>query len=286
MKRKSIIALLIACLLFSGFSGIPAYATDESTTDKPTVTQQPAKMTAAQKQAALIKKYGTYKGKNAKRIPVLTYHRFSDKKKRGSMASLYMPQKDFDKQMRYLKKKGYRTINCDEFYLWYKGKIKLPKKSVLITFDDGHYGVAKYAYPVLKKYNLKATCFVIGKRTKNGRRGTMRYKTFKKIQKEYPNLEFQSHTWALHKRFSQKGDYKRVLKDAKKQKSVYNFKYLAYPYGRYTKGMIRAYKKAGIKMAFTYGKNAYATRNQSIYKIKRIKISGIESFSKFKRWVR
>lgn len=268
MKRKSIILLVAVCIAIIPMLMTPAFASAE----------------CSQEETEAIAEYGTYHGKNAKKIPVITYHRFTSNKKRVTGSTLYVSQGTFDKQMKWLKAKGYRTINCEEFYLWYKGKIKLPKKSVLITFDDGMNSVANYALPVLKKYKMKGTCFVIGSKTKNNKNGYIRYNRMLSIQNEYPDLEFQSHTYKLHKFFSKKGDYGKVLKDAEKQRSVYGFEYLAYPYGRYTPGMIKAYKKSGIKLAFTYGRNGYATRKQNIYKIRRIKISGTGSFSQFKRW--
>ena len=226
--------------------------------------------------------------KNAKRIPVITYHRVvTDKQKesaefRGS--SLAISKSTFEKQMKWLHKKGYRTISCEEFYLWHQGKLKLPKKSVLITFDDGHKGVADNALPVLKKYDMKGTAFLIGRSTYKNKKKSISFKKMKSIQESYPNLEFQSHTYNLHNRNKVNSKYEVFLKDAKKQKKTYGFEYLAYPFGSYTPQMIKAYKNAGIKMAFTYGENKYATRKQNLYKIRRIKISGNESFSQFKRW--
>ena len=268
MKRRHIVIMIALCIAIMPMLSTSAFATDE----------------AATKENDLIAEYGTYHGTNAKRIPVITYHRFSSNKNKVTGSSLYVTQGTFDKQMKWLKSKGYRTINCEEFYLWYKGKIKLPKKTVLITFDDGRNSVAKYALPVLKKYKMKGTCFVIGSKTLKNKKGYIKYDRMRDIQEEYPDLEFQSHTYKLHKFFSSKGDYGKVLKDAEKQKEVYGFEYLAYPYGRYTNGMIKAYKKSGIKLAFTYGRNGYATRKQNIYKIRRIKISGTGTFNQFKRW--
>ena len=41
------------------------------------------------------------------------------------------------------------------------GKKEMPKKPVLITIDDGHWDVATSILPILKKYNVKATAYVI-----------------------------------------------------------------------------------------------------------------------------
>ena len=235
-----------------------------------------------------IEKYGYYHGKDATKIPVLTYHMVVSNGKKASgkyrNSSLAVSRSTFDKQMRWLKKRGYRSINCEEFYLWYMGKIKLPPKSVLITFDDGAIGVVTQALPVLKKYNMKGTTFIVGTRTKKNKRGTIKFKQYQKLKDSQDNLDFQSHTYALHKHFSKKGDYQKVLKDAAKQKEIYGFEYLAYPYGRNTPGMRKAYAESGIKVAFTYGKNGYATKKQNILQIRRIKVNAREGFGKFTRW--
>jgi peptidoglycan/xylan/chitin deacetylase (PgdA/CDA1 family) len=68
---------------------------------------------------------------------------------------------NFEKQMKYLSDNNWNTITSQQFYDFKKGLITLPKKSVLITFDDGWRDNFVYAYPILKKYNLKATIFVV-----------------------------------------------------------------------------------------------------------------------------
>ena len=223
----------------------------------------------------------------AKRIPVLTYHMivydWEKKRAKNRGNSIVLSLSSFKKQMKWLKKRKYFTLNCKEFYLWHQGKIKLPKKSVLITFDGGSIGQAKFAMPILKKYNMKGTTFIIGKLTYNNKKGIINYNQINEIRKYYPNFEFQSHTFDLHIRFTE-NVYDKTLKDALLQKKYYNFQYIAYPYGDYSSEMIKAYNDSGIKMAFTYGKNGYATREQDIFKIRRIKVYSKESFSKFTRW--
>lgn len=232
----------------------------------------------------------TNKGDNnkifAEKIPVITYHRIVndwEKKKEIRHSSLSISRSTFKKQMKWLKMRKYLTLNCSEFYLWHQRKVELPKKSVLITFDGGTIGQVKYAMPILKKYNMKGTFFIIGNLTYNNRKGIINYKKMHEIEKLYPIFEFQSHTFSLHIHL-RKDVYKKTLKDALIQKKYYDFKYLAYPYGFYTSDMVKSYNNSGIKMAFTYGKNRFATRKQDIFRIRRIKVNARESFSKFTRW--
>ena len=66
----------------------------------------------------------------------------------------------FEKQVKFLIS-NYNIIDVDTLQLAIKNKSKLPKKSLLITFDDGDISVYQNALPVLKKYNLPAVVFVI-----------------------------------------------------------------------------------------------------------------------------
>lgn len=224
---------------------------------------------------------------NCEIIPVLTYHKIVNdwvkKNVKYSHSSLALSRSIFKIQMKYLKKERYKTLNCTELYLWHEGKIKLPKKSVLITFDGGSIGQEKYAMPILNKYNMKGTIFIIGTKTYNNEKGIIKYSIIPKLRKLYPFIDFESHTFDLHVHL-RKDIYNKTYKDAIKQNSFFNFSFLAYPYGDFSSEMIRAYKDIGIKMAFTYGKNQYATRKQNIYSISRIKVNANEGFSNFTRW--
>lgn len=64
----------------------------------------------------------------------------------------------FENFCKYLVKNNYETIFLDE---WYENKKKsIFKKHVVLTFDDGYLDNWVYAYPILKKYNLKGTIFI------------------------------------------------------------------------------------------------------------------------------
>ena len=92
-------------------------------------------------------------------IPILMYHHANELKDRFTI-----PPDDFDHQMEYLARKGYKTLFLNELVSSLKqGK---ERKKIAITFDDGYLDNWVYAYPILKKYNLKATVFVITSRIK------------------------------------------------------------------------------------------------------------------------
>src|SRR5499427_4742608 len=74
-------------------------------------------------------------------VPVLVYH-------------------NFDAQMRYLKAEGYHTLTLSEFLEFTRLNRQLPRKSVVLTFDDGYKSFKQYAYPVLKELGFTATLFV------------------------------------------------------------------------------------------------------------------------------
>ena len=95
--------------------------------------------------------------KKALSVPVLMYHHVSEHK--GALVT--MTPENFESHAKFLAESGYKTLSLDEFFAFKKGELELPKKSVLITFDDGWIDNYLVAYPILKKYSLKATIFVV-----------------------------------------------------------------------------------------------------------------------------
>jgi len=65
---------------------------------------------------------------------VFIYHRFGDSRYPSTSVSM----EDFEKQVRYLKKHGYRFLKVKELYQIVSSGREIPEKSVLITVDDGY----------------------------------------------------------------------------------------------------------------------------------------------------
>jgi len=91
----------------------------------------------------------------AHNIPVLMYHHVTE---RGGFLSVSARQ--FERQIKALAEGGYRSITADEFSAFLAGS-PVPKKSVLLTFDDGYLDNWVYAHPVLERYGMSAILFTI-----------------------------------------------------------------------------------------------------------------------------
>ncbi len=90
-------------------------------------------------------------------LPVLMYHHISY----GEGKTSVTPE-IFEMHIVELKTAGYNTIDIFDLYEYVTGDTELPENPILITFDDGYTSNIEYGYPILKKYDYKATVFVIG----------------------------------------------------------------------------------------------------------------------------
>lgn len=91
----------------------------------------------------------------AHNIPVLMYHHVTA---RGG--SLAVGADQFESQMQGLRRHGWHALGADDFAAFMSGR-PLPRKSVLITFDDGYLDNWVYAHPILQRHGMKAMLFVI-----------------------------------------------------------------------------------------------------------------------------
>jgi peptidoglycan/xylan/chitin deacetylase (PgdA/CDA1 family) len=67
----------------------------------------------------------------------------------------------FENHLRFLTEKGLQTVFLDELLEFLKGEKRFSRPAVALTFDDGHLDNWVYAFPLLKKYGVKATIFVV-----------------------------------------------------------------------------------------------------------------------------
>lgn len=87
---------------------------------------------------------------------ILLYHRIADVQDDPHLLSV--KPKNFKKHINYLKN-NYQIISLD-FLVKNLEKDKVPKKSVVITFDDGYADNYYHALPALEEFNVPATIFI------------------------------------------------------------------------------------------------------------------------------
>lgn len=221
----------------------------------------------------------TYKDQT---IAVLGYHDFTDTKSTNEMQ---MEISKFEKQMAYLKKHHYKAITLKEMECFINKTCNLPRRSVLITMDDGYRSNYELAFPVLKKYNLNAVVFYMGLNYNGGNKNYMDKEVIEKSKKEYPNIEFASHSYDLHHEEDYLLDYDKINTDFKKQETILKTNYFAYPYGHVSKNLEQALKENNYHLAFTFGpdkEHRKAKQTDDKYHIPRLNISSTMPFWKFK----
>ena len=229
------------------------------------------------------------------KISVLCYHNVGSKEENDKYPDNHLwtiSVENFEEEMKYLHDNNYKTLTMDEFYKWKKGEIKVPFKSVLVTFDDGLLSNYHYAFPILKKYNINGTIFVIGKNIDNSKSelnewdGDIMTYMSKEIldacKEEYPNIEIYSHTYALHEKDAINQSIEKINDDFETfNKNIIPSEYLAYPFGDYNDNIKQVLKDKKYKLAFTFRDNRKATRNDDDYAINRINVSTDKPLYKF-----
>ena len=202
------------------------------------------------------------------KILVLNYHQVQN-----AHHSLAVPIADFDAQMNYLSSHGYVTITPEELYSGLNGELELPKKPVLITFDDGYADNYTNAFPILKYYGMRATIFVIPAFVgvyKN-------YLTWEEMREmENSGITFESHTMNHYKLEELPDDEIRSellnSKQILEENLGHPINFLAYPTGTYNLHIAGIAKAIGYKGAFTIkygnvdlGSNLFALERVPIF---------------------
>ena len=112
----------------------------------------------------------------------LMYHSIDSEKNKGGIFI-----DEFEEHIKWIKNK--KTFKMEEL----KGlDYTLPPNSILITFDDGYKNNYTLAFPILKKYNIKATIFLNTKFIEKDET----YLNWDEIREMYKSglIDFQLHT--------------------------------------------------------------------------------------------
>ena len=95
--------------------------------------------------------------------PILMYHYISAPPSQADRirVGLSVPPEAFDAQMKLLADHGFHTVTLLDVYEYLANGQPLPVNPVVITFDDGYVDNYQNAFPILQKYGMVGTFFVL-----------------------------------------------------------------------------------------------------------------------------
>lgn len=94
------------------------------------------------------------------KVPALLFHDVSQDVV-GKVPYITLSPERFRGIISWLAASGYTGISARDWLNALNGTRVLPKKTVVITFDDAYASIAEHALPVLKSYGFSATVFVV-----------------------------------------------------------------------------------------------------------------------------
>lgn len=104
------------------------------------------------------------------KVPILLYHYINDDNLRNETdSSVKISVSDFEEQMKYLYSNGYYTATLEEVERFFNKEQSFDNRTVVITFDDGYLNNTELAYPIMKRYGMKGSIFIIGSYSINGK---------------------------------------------------------------------------------------------------------------------
>lgn len=223
-------------------------------------------------------------------LRVLMYHDITDL---GVVDDLTINIDLLKKQFEYILQKGYTPILFSELISCVYLHQPLPKKPVLITFDDGYKNVYKLVYPFAEKLCIKINLFLVASFVENSIQNDL-YLNMNDIQKMNQDIvEFGFHSY-------EHDNYLNISladidKDIRKCQQKFDELEIpcqpcfAYPYGAFPRRsrfdqelIFRSFHTNGIMLAFRIGNRINEIPFMKKYLIQRVNVNGSESFLLFK----
>ncbi|WP_239512386.1 polysaccharide deacetylase family protein [Bifidobacterium aerophilum] len=214
-------------------------------------------------------------------VPVLMYHYVYDPANPpDDLNANFIPTTSLEQQFRYLTEHRFYFPSWAEVRAFLDGTHSLPARSIVLSFDDGEPRFFQYGQPLIDKYRVPVTSFVIG----NDGNMLQRMKDYAS-----PYLEYESHSFDMHRAGGTIGHGGRIsamtkdeiVDDLKRSEQMTgSAQAFAYPFGDTTPDAQAAVAEAGFPLAFTtqYG---WAMIGDDPTLLPRVRIQGDGSLESF-----
>ena len=231
------------------------------------------------------------------KLRVLEYHSVSTN---GFEDQITISKEKIIEQFEYLKKNNYNTMWLSDIDKLKEQNLKLPPKTVVLTFDDGFLDNYTVLFPLLKHYGFKAVCFmVLGRIGSKADWNGIYVNDSMKLMNKQQLIEIESHIELGYHTFKHDNYLISSFEDIETdlqlcqeviaKEGLKVFPVIAYTYGRYFRKKDQKQKrffdllnKYGIKYGLRIGNRIAIFPFKSNYEIQRIDIRGFDSFADFK----
>lgn len=214
-------------------------------------------------------------------VPVLMYHYvYSASAAPDHLDANYLLDSKLEEQLNYLSANDFYYPSWQEVAAYVAGTHSLPKRSVVLTFDDGEEGFLHYGIPLLAKYRVPATSFIIASDADASQKVVANANEF---------VQFQSHSFDMHRAGGTVGHggrisamtHAEIVDDLTKSTTIVGTNQaFAYPFGDTTDDARAAAREVGFLCAFTtkYGR---ANTGDDPMALPRVRVSGDQSLASF-----
>lgn len=205
---------------------------------------------------------GTIHATEKKRIPILLYHYVEYVKDRNDKLrqSMNIVPDIFESQVKNLVEHNYKTVFVRQIPEILKEPLPLCEKSVALSFDDGYEDFYTHVFPILKKYNARATVYIVHNFI--GKPNFMNEDQIAELI-ESGLVEIGSHTFDhvdLSLLSEEQSRYQIVeSKKALEKRFHVPIRTFAYPYGKYKGSDINLVKEASYAGAVTVAQGTLHT---------------------------
>lgn len=206
-------------------------------------------------------------------VPIAMYH-LVNPEVNPAIERMIVSPRTFERQLRFLAKHRYNVMPLESLVHLMKVKGRIPPRTLAITFDDGYKDNYTYAFPILKKYNLPATIFIIVNEV--GRPDRLSWEEIKEMRSS-GIISFGSHTLGPEP-LTDIGSLEEVKKQIFDSQKILEEKLgipvtmFSYPAGRFNNQIRQLVIDAGYALAVTTSPGKDYPDND-VFALKRIRIS-------------
>jgi peptidoglycan/xylan/chitin deacetylase (PgdA/CDA1 family) len=216
-------------------------------------------------------------------VPILMYHRVNvvSSSTPAITRRLTVHPAVFAQQMRWLRSHGYQTITQRQLFDALMCGRALPRKPILITFDDGYRDTYRKASPVLARLGMRATAYVISGRI--SKPSFLRWRQLSRL--EARGVEIGSHT-ASHRALTSLSDSQALAELVRSRRTLerklgHRVPWLAYPIGAYDARIEGLARRAGYVLAVTTeaGTHQSAQRPLALHRLRVLDSTGVRGLA-------